>query len=161
MSEVETDETVNEEELPEDDEVVQESDSIEAEEEADYVTLEDMTNDEEEFVPGVTIGQLKAWKEQYGRLYTATIFADLTVIFRPISRMEYSRHVKNMEELNNKVNLSPAQASLRHEESLTQIALLFPKYNPQDPKSLAGIPSLIAQNIMEGSGFNALAVREL
>lgn len=134
---------------------------VEAAEESEYFALEDLEDDEEEFIDGVTIGQLKEWKAKYGRLYTATVFADMTVIFRPINRMEYTQHVKRMEDLNNRANLSPAMASLRHEESLASIAMLHPVYDVQDPQNLAGLPSLIAQNILEGSGFSALAVREL
>ena len=133
--------------------------------EVDFDTplLQQAESDEEELWPGgPTVGHAKAWQEEYGKLYMTSIDADTHIIWRPISRFEYKNHIKRMEALNAQRQLSQADATFKSEESLAAIGMICPLFNPQAPDDgLAGVPSLIASQIMDASGFVAMAVREL
>jgi hypothetical protein len=58
--------------------------------------------------------------------------------------------------------LSSAEANLWNEEAIAEICCLYPAYDRQSiTADLAGLPSLIAQEVLEASGFVALEVRQL
>ena len=58
--------------------------------------------------------------------------------------------------------LSSAEANMWNEETVSEMCILYPKYNTAALKSeMAGLPSLIAQEVLEASGFVALEVRQL
>jgi hypothetical protein len=49
-----------------------------------------------------------------------------------------------------------------NEESIAELCILYPTLNKADMTGvMAGIPSLIAQEVLEASGFVALEVRQL
>lgn len=129
----------------------------------DTPLLQQAESDDEELWPGgPTVGQAKVWQEEYGKIYMTTIGTDEHYIWRPISRFEYKNHIKRMEQVNAQGNLSQAMATMKSEESLAAIGMIYPMFNPQNPDAgLAGVPSLIASQIMDASGFVAMAVREL
>jgi hypothetical protein len=144
-------------------EVVEEEIPVDEEDFEEPLRLEDIEDDNEELFPGgPSIGQSKAWKKEFGKLYVTSIDADTHIVWRPINRFEYKNHVRRMEQLNAQGNLSQAMISMKNEESLAAIAMLFPAFDPANPDAgLAGIPSLIAQEIMDASGFVAMSVKEL
>lgn len=147
------------------DEVQPNPDADYDEEEVDPVpfSLEDLKDNDEEMWPGgPTVGMMKEWKAHFGKLYITSIDADTHIVWRGISRPEYKAHVLAMERLNAQGNLSPSQITMKNEESLAAIGQLFPAYNPAVPDDgLAGIPSLIASEIMDASGFVAMSIKEV
>jgi hypothetical protein len=67
-----------------------------------------------------------------------------------------------MEQLIQAGQLSQAEANLWNEEAIAEICILYPVYDKQALISeMAGLPSLISQEVLEASGFIALEVRQL
>ena len=49
-----------------------------------------------------------------------------------------------------------------NEEAIAELCILYPQYDKIEMKGImAGIPSLISQEVLEASGFVALEVRQL
>lgn len=155
---VEVEEEVESVEAIDDDEDIIDEDSIET-----YDSIEDVEDDEEELWPGSpTVGQLKAWKKEYGKIFVSSIDEDTHIVWRPINRIEYKSHIARMEQMNANGQLSQAAATMRHEEAIAALTILYPAIDPTNAGSqLAGIASLITQQVMDASGFVAMAVREL
>lgn len=156
---------VKEEEVaPEPEPVVEEPEAAVVDEEAEeeYITVESLDPNEPLWEGGPTAGDVTAWKEEHGEVYVTSITLDKHIIWRPLTRGEYKRHIQEMEELVESGKLSSARASLYNEESVAETCILFPKYSREDKDSgLAGVPSIIAQEVMEASGFVAVEVRQL
>jgi hypothetical protein len=154
-------------EVPEEEEPVKDEEpevpvEDELEDEEDIVSVESLDPDEELWPGGPTAGDVTDWKEEYGDIYVTSITVDKHVIWRPLTRPEYNAHIERMEDLVDSGQLSPARANLYNEEAIAELCMLFPKYDRKEKKSgLAGTPSLIAQQVMEASGFTALEVRQL
>lgn len=98
------------------------------------------------FANGPTRKEVEAWKEKYGQVYF-TPFEDLIVIWRTLSRPEYREIIRNQD-----------LTMLDREEIIADKCVLFPydfsckKYTEN---GRAGIPSLLAEMIMDKSGFVA------
>lgn len=106
-----------------------------------------MTEKKEELVfeNGPTVTKLAEWKSMYGDVYSSSI--DGTVyIWKPINRKEYKDLVKNKD----------ADAFYK-EERLCEKCVLWPAdYNFMAmAMESAGVPSTLAEQIMEKSGFIA------
>jgi hypothetical protein len=125
-------------------------------------SVDDLDDDELIWEGGPTAGMIKDWKEQYGDVYVTSLTFDKHIVWRVLSRIEYKQIVKKMEQLIQAGTLSSAEANMWNEEAISELCVLFPKL---DKKSLsgamAGMPSLIAQEVLEASGFVALEVRQL
>jgi hypothetical protein len=79
-----------------------------------------------------------------------------------MNRFEYKNHVKNIEKLGQSNQISQADISMLNEELIAEMCILFPKFDRSELNGeLAGVPSIIAQEVMEASGFVALEVRQL
>jgi hypothetical protein len=105
---------------------------------------------------------IKAWKELHGDVYVTSLTFEKHVVWRTLARSEYKQLVKKMEQLVQAGQLSTAEANLWNEEAITEICLLFPDYTKVSmADDMAGIPSLLSQEILEASGFVALEVRQL
>jgi hypothetical protein len=125
-------------------------------------TLEELDNDQVIFDDGPTAGQIKAWKKQYGEVYVTSISFDKHVVWRVLSRIEYKQLVKKMEQLVQAGQLSSAEANMWNEEAISEMCILFPSYDKKAlTNEMAGLPSLISQEVLEASGFVALGVRHL
>jgi len=125
-------------------------------------SVEDLPDDERIWLDGPTAGQVKLWKQEYGEVYVTSISYDKHIAWRPLSRLEYKALVRKMEQLVQSGQLTSAEANLWNEESISEICVLFPAYDKQSMvKEMAGLPSLIAQEVLEASGFVALEVRQL
>lgn len=125
-------------------------------------TVEDLEPDEPLWEDGPTAGQIIEWKKQYGDVYVTSVTLDVNIVWRTLNRLEYKKHVKNMEQLSNSDQASQADISMINEELIAEMCILFPKFDRnQLVGELAGIPSIIAQEVMEASGFVALEVRQL
>ena len=132
----------------------------EAEEEINRV--EDLPDDEEIWKDGPTAGMIKRWKEQFGEVYVTSITFDKHIAWRTLTRLEYKNVVKKMEQLIQAGQLSSAEANMWNEEAISELCILYPQYERVDMNGImAGVPSLIAQEVLEASGFVAFEVRQL
>lgn len=148
------------EDMHEDDINLIESDELEQEQETTQV--EDLPDEEEIWPFGPTAGQIKMWKKEFGEVYVTSLSFDKHIVWRTLSRFEYKQLVKKMEQLVQAGQLSSAEANMWNEEAITEICILYPNIDKQDlGKEMAGMPSLIAQEVLEASGFVALEVRQL
>lgn len=142
------------------------TEDVEAEEEnfdpEPALTVEDLPDDERIWEDGPTAGDIKKWKSIHGDVYVTSITYDKHIVWRTLTRNEYKQLVKKMEQLVQGGQLSTAEANLWNEESITEICLLFPAYDKMAlSNEMAGLPSLLSQEILEASGFVALEVRQL
>jgi hypothetical protein len=125
-------------------------------------SVEDLDDAEEIWDNGPTAGMIKEWKSLHGDVYVTSLTFDKHVVWRTLARSEYKQLVKKMEQLVQAGQLSTAEANLWNEEAITEICLLFPDYTKVSmADDMAGIPSLLSQEILEASGFVALEVRQL
>lgn len=125
-------------------------------------SVEDLPDEEQVWPDGPTAGQIKLWKKEYGEVYVTSISFDKHIAWRPLNRLEYKHLVKKMEQLVQSGQLSSAEANLWNEEAIAELCILFPQYDGSSmTKDMAGLPSLIAQEVLEASGFVALEVRQL
>jgi hypothetical protein len=126
------------------------------------VQVEDLDPKEELWTGGPTAGQIVEWKEQYGDVYVTSITMEDHIIWRTMNRFEYKNHVKNIERLGQSDQVSQADVSMLNEELIAEMCILYPPFDRTKLNSeLAGVPSIIAQEVMEASGFVALEVRQL
>lgn len=137
-------------------------DVINLDDELPPASVDDLPDDEEIWPNGPTAGQIKVWKKEHGEVYVTSISFDKHIAWRPLSRIEYKNLVRKMEQLVQSGQLSTAEANLWNEEAITELCILFPSYDSVSmTKELAGLPSLISQEVLEASGFVALEVRQL
>jgi hypothetical protein len=126
------------------------------------VGVDDLPDDELIWPNGPTAGQIKAWKKQYGDVYVTSISYDKHIAWRTLNRLEYKNLFKKMEQLIQAGQLTQSEANLWNEEAIAEICILYPAYDKQSLVSeMAGLPSLISQEVLEASGFLALEVRQL
>lgn len=125
-------------------------------------TVEELPDEELIWPGGPNAGMIKSWKQEYGDVYVTSLTYDKHVAWRTLSRLEYKSLVRKMEQLMEAGQLSSAEANLWNEEAIAEICCLWPAYDKQTISAdLAGLPSLIAQEVLEASGFVALEVRQL
>lgn len=124
--------------------------------------VEDLPDEEEIWDGGPTAGMIKIWKAKHGEVYVTSISFDKHVVWRTLTRLEYKQLVKKMEQLIQSGQLSSAEANMWNEEAITELCILYPSFDKESlTKEMAGLPSLIAQEVLEASGFVALEVRQL
>lgn len=143
--------------------VVDEEDfSVTDEDDLPVASVEDLPDEEEIWPDGPTAGQIKMWKKEHGEVYVTSISFDKHIAWRPLNRFEYKNLVRKMEQLIQSGQLSTAEANLWNEEAIAELCVLFPSYDGAAmTKEMAGLPSLISQEVLEASGFVALEVRQL
>jgi len=126
------------------------------------VSVEDLEEDEEIWPGGPTAAMIINWKEQYGDVYVTSITYDSHIVWRVLNRLEYKNIVKKMEALIQDGAMSSAEANMWNEEAIAETCVLYPEISLQNlTGAMAGVPSLIAQEVLEASGFVALEVRQL
>jgi hypothetical protein len=142
---------------------IETEDVVATEEDFDQVTtVEDLDDDEAIWEGGPNAGQIKQWKSLHGDVYVTSITFEKHIVWRTLTRAEYKQLVKKMEQLVQAGQLSTAEANLWNEEAITEVCILFPSYDKVALSSeMAGLPSLLSQEILEASGFVALEVRQL
>jgi hypothetical protein len=124
--------------------------------------VDDLPDDELIWPGGPTAGQIKLWKKEYGDVYVTSVTYDKHIAWRTLNRLEYKNLVKKMEQLVQAGQLTQSEANLWNEEAITEICILYPAYDKQSlVTEMAGLPSLISQEVLEASGFLALEVRQL
>lgn len=128
----------------------------------DGVAVEDLDDSEEIWPGGPNAGTIKEWKESYGEVYVTSISFDKHIVWRVLNRLEYKNIVRKMENMIQTGELSSAEANMWNEEAIAEMCMLYPKYDKNSLTGMmAGTPSLIAQEVLEASGFVALEVRQL
>jgi len=124
--------------------------------------IDDMPDDETIWPSGPTAGQIKLWKQEFGEVYVTSLSYDKHVVWRTLTRIEYKQLVKKMEQLVSAGQLSTAEANMWNEEAIAEVCVLYPSFDKNSlSRDLAGLPSLISQEVLEASGFVALEVRQL
>jgi hypothetical protein len=124
--------------------------------------VEDLEDTQEIWEGGPAAGQIKLWKKQYGEIYVTSITFDKHIVWRVLTRIEYKNLVKKMEQLVQAGQLTSAEANMWNEEAIAEMCILYPQYEKLEMNGImAGIPSLISQEVLEASGFVALEVRQL
>ena len=125
-------------------------------------SIEDLDDEQEIWEGGPTAGVIKNWKEVYGDIYVTSLSFDKHIVWRVLSRLEYKSLVKKMEQLVQAGQLSSAEANMWNEEAISELCMLYPEYDKDNTGGImAGVPSLISQEVLEASGFVALEVRQL
>lgn len=128
----------------------------------DGVAVEDLDDSEEIWPGGPNAGMIKQWKENYGEVYVTSISFDKHIVWRVLNRLEYKNIVRKMENMIQTGELSSAEANMWNEEAIAEMCMLYPEYDKNSLTGMmAGTPSLIAQEVLEASGFVALEVRQL
>ena len=123
--------------------------------------LEDLDPEAEVWPGGPKAKLVQKWKKLHREIYVSVFLEDY-VLWRPIKRSEYKEHVLNLEAMSEAQGLSPSEANFLNEEIITAMCVLYPKWDMDDlDDGLAGIPSLISQEILEASGFVVLDVKQL
>ena len=146
------------------DEVVEVSRSAELDEPVieESTSIEDLEDSQEIWDGGPNAGMIKEWKKIHGEVYVTSLSFDKHIVWRVLSRLEYKTLVKKMEQLVQAGQLSSAEANMWNEEAIAEICTLYPTYDKNNTAGImAGVPSLISQEVLEASGFVALEVRQL
>lgn len=125
-------------------------------------SIEDLDDDELLWDNGPSAKMIKDWKKEYEDVYVTSITYDKHIIWRVLTRLEYKQIVKKMEQLVQAGTLSSAEANMWNEEAIAEACILYPRFDKNDLRgAMAGMPSLIAQEVLEASGFVALEIRQL
>lgn len=131
---------------------------------------EDLPKEDEEpqdpneplFDGGPTFAEIEDWKRVFGDVYVTSFGPDRHYVWRTLHRREYRDQIKRVEMTVASGQISQAEANLNNEEQITQLCLLFPRLSAAEITSdMAGVASIIAQEVMEASGFVAMDVRQL
>ena len=125
------------------------------------VNMEDLDPDLIIWDGGPTVRDVLQWKEEYGDVYITNVTFDKHVIWRPIFRREYAAIVKKIEKAL-EGGMGQTEANMYNEELIVELCTLMPKYSLKDFESeLAGLPSILSQQILESSRFATIDVRKL
>lgn len=124
--------------------------------------VEDLDPTEEIWPGGPTAAHIVQWKQQYGDVFVSSFTPDVHVVWRTLNRFEYRNHMKRIEQMGRTGQMAESEAALINEEALCEVCVLYPKLNSENLMGeMAGLPSALAQDILEASGFVALEVRKL
>jgi hypothetical protein len=152
----------SEEEIPVEEEALeaQVNDEDEDEDEEKPLLPEDLPPDTPIWVDGPTAGQIVEWKKQYGSVYVTSVTYEKHVAWRPLNRTEYRNIVKHIENLISSGKMTQVEANMENEEVICEVCCLYPKFTKQDfSREMAGLPSILSQQILESSGFTAWDTR--
>ncbi len=136
--------------------------SDEDEESVNLPTLEQADPNDHLWEGGPTVGEAVAYKQEHGEIYVTTVTMEKFILWKTMLRHEYAKVVRTIEQLNAQGELSPTELNMIQEELICELCFLHPKMAGDDfQKELAGIPSLLSQQILESSGFTAIDTRGL
>jgi hypothetical protein len=127
------------------------------------VDIDDLPDDQELWEDGPTVKDFKAWKEAYSEVYITVIsLPNNNVVWRPLEREEYRDHVKRISLTTEEFELDDIDSNFLSDELVAEKCIIFPEYKrSEQKKGLAGVPTLIAQQVMEASGFSSIDVRKI
>lgn len=121
------------------------------------ILAEDLPPETQIWVDGPTAGQVVEWKKQHGGVYVTSITFDKHVAWRTLKRKEYANVIRHIEKVI-AGGMSQVEANLLNEELVCQICCLAPKFE-DFAEELAGLPSILSQQILESSGFTSWDIR--
>lgn len=123
----------------------------------------EVTPETELFEGGPTKAQIDEWKSQFKKVYVTEVADEQYIVWRTLRRAEYRKLVSDLENQVASNQYSQAEANMNNEEAMAQLCMLWPAETSVQSiaAGLAGMPSIIAQQIMEASGFMSLQIREL
>lgn len=100
-------------------------------------------SDEEVFPGGPTWAQVEEWRRQYGDIYSVELAGE-TYIFRLLRRIEYKDIMRQRQ-----------QDAFWREEKTVELCVLWPPNfrGAAISGGKAGVPTLLAEQIMDKSGF--------
>jgi hypothetical protein len=110
-----------------------------------YMTSGDPDMDEEVFPGGPPRGLVEMWKAQFGEIYSSP-FGDDVFIWRTMKRTEYKEVLRIQ---------APKGDTMFREEKICEKCVLWPIGYSHMVMALgkAGVPTLLAEQIMDKSGF--------
>lgn len=135
---------------------------IDVEEDDDTLplSLEDADPNDTLWPDGPTVADVLAFKEAHGDVFVTSPTVERHLMWRTLTRRDYRAIVRHMEELSATGEYSPSEINMIQEELITETCLLVPKMKVEDfDGDLAGLPSLLSQQILESSGFTAFDTR--
>lgn len=129
---------------------------------AQIIWPEDLPPETALFDGGPTAGEVVEWKQEYGHVYVTEISFDEYVIWRTIDRGEYRNLVRTINNIMESGKVSEVELNMYNEELICKMGILYPQLSDEDfDKQLAGMPSIISQQILEQSGFRPIDTRGL
>lgn len=130
-------------------------------EEVDAPTsLEEMDPESELWPDGPQVGLVLQWKDEHEGVYVTSLTLDKHVVWRTMTRPEYREMIHTIEDVSQKNNMSPAEVTLFQEEYIADLCVLF-SGGPSPAEDIAGLATIISQEVMDASGFVALEIRQL
>jgi hypothetical protein len=122
--------------------------------------LADVDPDTEVWTGGPKAKEMLKWMEKHGHIYVTSISYDEHIAWRPLRRSEYAK-ISNHIEVES-VEMGELELQMLNEELVCRICVVYPDYSDIDfDDVLAGIPTLLSQQILERSGFTAIGLREM
>ena len=121
------------------------------EEDGAFVKAEHYADDVPIFPGGPLMSEVKSWEKQAKdrgeahNIFVTPVSKNMTVIWRTLTRVEYKDIVS-----------TPDTDPMQREEMICEQVVLWPKpfnYSVMS-KGLAGVPALIAEQVMNASGFS-------
>jgi len=145
------------------DDVAAENEDLENTEDSSVgINVEDLDPDLQIWEDGPTAKDIVDWKKKYGDVYVTSVTFDKHVVWRTLNRNEYKMIVRQIEQVISSGKMTQTEANMLNEELVCQFCTLFPQFSGEDfSKELAGLPSILAQQILESSGFTTVDVRQL
>lgn len=129
---------------------------------ADVIYPESLAPETILFEGGPTAGDIVEWKKEYKNVYITEISFDDYVIWRTINRREYKELVRKINQIMESSQVSEVELNMYNEEAICQMCILFPELTDGEfDNQLAGMPSIISQQILEQSGFRPIDTRSL
>ena len=109
----------------------------------------------------ISQAQIDEWKAQFGHVYKTAMGND-PIIYRPIMRSEYKKLIAETEipiedEQNEEAR---AERLSKRQEGVCMTAVLYPETIAGMLERFAGLAVRLSDEIMDHSGFNALAASE-
>lgn len=134
----------------------------EEEDESSIINVEDLDPDLEIWNGGPKAKDIVEWKKKYGDVYVTSITFDKHVVWKTLNRQEYKMIVRQIEQVVSSGKMSQTEANMLNEELVCQFCTLYPQFSNEDfSNEIAGLPSILAQQILESSGFTTIDVRQL
>ena len=124
------------------------------------LALSEVDPETEVWTGGPTAGKVLEWMEEHKHVYVTSISFEDHIAWRPLKRSEYAKISGRIEiEAEDKGEI---ELQMLNEELVCRTCVLFPDYSKIDfDDLLAGVPTLVSQQILERSGFTAISLREM
>lgn len=134
----------------------------EIEDTSSIINVEDLDPELEIWTGGPKAKDIVEWKKKYGDVYVTSVTFDKHVVWKTLNRQEYKMIVRQIEQVVSSGKMSQTEANMLNEELVCQFCTLYPQFSNEDfSREMAGLPSILAQQILESSGFTTVDVRQL